>query len=141
MIAVLLARAFTACIGAAAFDAEAALPYIAEAIDVARELGDRWRLCQILAWQAYTAGITGHPVTMVAAGEEGEPFADAVGDQFMSRMCRYWGGAIPLFQRGEVVSGLAILRDLFAEADADADLFHGLLARLGLAHTLLLVGR
>jgi DNA-binding CsgD family transcriptional regulator len=78
---------------------------------------------------------------MVAAGEEGQALADAVGDQFMSRMCRYWGGAIPLFQRGEVVSGLAILRDLLAEADADADLFHGLLARLGLAHTLLLVGQ
>ena len=35
----LLARALTACVGAAAFDAEAALPYVAEAIDVARELG------------------------------------------------------------------------------------------------------
>ena len=123
---VLLARALTACIGAAAFDAQAALPYVAEAIDVARELGDKWRLCQILAWQAYTAGLTGHPVTMAAAGEEGQALADAVGDRFMSRMCRYWGGAIPLFQRGEVSSGLVALQGLLAEADAEADVFHGL---------------
>ena len=37
---VLLARALTSCIAAAAFDAQAARPYVAEAIDLARELGD-----------------------------------------------------------------------------------------------------
>jgi DNA-binding CsgD family transcriptional regulator len=137
----LLARALTACIGAAAFDAAAAQPYVAEAIDVARELGDEWRLCQILAWQAYTAGLTGHPVTMAAAGEEGQRLADAVGDGFMSRMCRYWGGGIASFQRGEVSLGLALIRGLLTEADAAADAFHSFLARIGLAHSLLLVGR
>ena len=49
---VLLARALTSCIAAAAFDVEKALPYIAEGLDVARELGDRWRLSQILAWHS-----------------------------------------------------------------------------------------
>ena len=34
------------------YDAEAARPYFAEAIGLARALGDRWRLSQILAWQA-----------------------------------------------------------------------------------------
>jgi hypothetical protein len=137
----LLARVLTACIGAAAFDAQAARPYVAEAIAVARELGDEWRLSQILAWQAYTAGLTGHPVVMAAAGAEGQALADAVGDRFISRMCRYWGGAIARFQRGEVSAGLSILQDLLAEADADADVAHGFLARVGLGHTLLLVGR
>ncbi len=33
---VLLARALASCIAAAAFDADAALPYIAEALDLAR---------------------------------------------------------------------------------------------------------
>ena len=37
----LLARALTACIGAAAFDVQAASPYVAEALEVARELGDQ----------------------------------------------------------------------------------------------------
>ena len=133
----LLARALTACVGAAAFDAEAALPYAAEAIDVARELGDKWRLSQVLAWQAYAATLVGHPLTMAAAGKEGAPLAEAVGDLFMARMCRYWGVAMAGFQRGDVADGVEVLRDLLAAADASADVFHGLLARIGLAHALL----
>lgn len=105
------------------------------------ELGDKWRLSQILAWHAYTAGLTGHPLIMAAAGEEGQALADAVGDRFMSRMCRYWGVGIAMFQRGEVSTALALIQDLLAEADAEADVFHGLLARICLAHLLLMVGR
>ncbi len=137
----LLARALTACVGAAAFDAEAALPYAAEAIDVARELGDKWRLSQVLAWQAYAATLAGHPLTMAAAGKEGAPLAEAVGDLFMARMCRYWGVAMVSFQRGDVADGVEVLRDLLAAADASADVFHGLLARIGLAHALLALGK
>lgn len=137
----LLARALTACVGAAAFDAEAALPYAAEAIDVARELGDKWRLSQVLAWQAYAATLVGHPLTMAAAGEEGAPLAEDVGDLFMARMCRYWGVAMVRFQRGDVADGVEVLRDLLAAADASADVFHGLLARIGLAHALLMLGK
>ena len=48
----LLARALTACgYIAAYFDAEAARAYFAEAIGLARALGDRWRLSQILVAQ------------------------------------------------------------------------------------------
>ncbi len=137
----LLARALTACVGAAAFDAEAALPYAAEAIDVARELGDKWRLSQVLAWQAYAATLVGHPLTMAAAGTEGAPLAEAVGDLFMARMCRYWGVAMVRFQRGDVADGVEVLRDLLSAADASADVFHGLLARIGLAHALLILGK
>ena len=50
----LLARALTACgyIAGLAIDAELAREYFAEAIGLARELDDRWRLSQILAEQA-----------------------------------------------------------------------------------------
>ena len=81
----LLARALTSCIATAAFDVVKALPYIAEALDVARELGDRWRLSQVLAWHSYTACLAGDPVATAAAGEEGEVHANAVGDHFIAR--------------------------------------------------------
>ena len=137
---VLLARALTSCIAAAAFDAQAARPYIAEAIALARELGDRWRLSQILAWQALLACLAGNPVSTAAAGKEGYTLADAVGDRFISRMCRYWGLGIAPFQRGEPAKAVRVLRDLLAEADASADVYHGLLARIGLAHAMLQLG-
>ena len=48
----LLARALTARGFAVIGDAELAAPYFGEAIGLVRELGDRWRLSQILVWQA-----------------------------------------------------------------------------------------
>ena len=50
----LLARALTACgfIAGLAINAEVARAYFAEAIGLARAVDDRWRLSQILAWQA-----------------------------------------------------------------------------------------
>ena len=49
----LLARALTACGLIAVFtDPEVARAYFAEAIGLARALGDRWRLSQLLGWQA-----------------------------------------------------------------------------------------
>ena len=136
----LLARALTSCIAAAAFDVESTLPYIAEALDVARALGDRWRLSQILAWQSYAACLAGDPVATAAAGEEGEAHAEAVGDHFIARMGRYWGRGVARFQRGDVTEAVAVLRDLVVEADAANDVFHGLLARIALAHGRLTLG-
>ncbi|WP_396836145.1 LuxR C-terminal-related transcriptional regulator [Mycobacterium sp. ITM-2016-00318] len=130
----LLARALTSCIAAAAFDVVKVLPYIAEALDVARELGDRWRLSQVLAWHSYTACLAGDPVATAAAGEEGEAYADAVGDRFIARMCRYWGRGIASFQRGELALAFEVLGELLAEADATDDAFYSLLTRIALAH-------
>ncbi|OBK72266.1 transcriptional regulator [Mycobacterium sp. 1274761.0] len=138
---VLLARALTACVGAATFDIQASGPYLAEALEVARALGDRWRLSQILAWQSLSASVMGDPVTCAAAGEEGYPLADAVGDHFISRMCRYWGVALAAFQRGEVSTGIALLQELQAEAERAADLFHLLLVDIALAHAFTVKGR
>ena len=58
----LVARALTACGLIAANSAEVAGPYFAEAIGLARELGDRWRLSHILAWQATVPNMTGEPI-------------------------------------------------------------------------------
>ena len=134
---VLLARTLTSCIAAAAFNVGSALPYIAEALDVAREQGDRWRLSQILAWNSYTACLAGDPVATAAAGEEGEAHAQASGDRFIARMCRYWGRGAASFQQGDLTGSVAVLSDLLVEADAAGDVFHGLLARIALAHAML----
>ena len=57
---------------------------------LARASGDRWRLSQILGWQAYAAIVAGDPIAARAAGEEGRDLADAIGDRFVSRGCRCW---------------------------------------------------
>ena len=51
----LLARTLAACGRVAGWDAELARPYLSEAADLARAMGDRWRLSQILYIQAFTA--------------------------------------------------------------------------------------
>ena len=137
----LLVRALTSCVAAAAFDVEAALPYIAEGLDVARELDDKWRLSQILAWQSCAACLAGNTVVMAAAGEEGHLLADAVGDHFISRMCRYWGVAIASFQRGDIANAVEILRSILEEADAAGDVMHGFVCHIAFAHALIGIGQ
>jgi hypothetical protein len=66
-----LARALTACGYIAAFiNPEVARRYTGEAIELTRALGDRWRLSQVLAWQAVAALATGDPIAACAAAEE-----------------------------------------------------------------------
>jgi predicted ATPase/class 3 adenylate cyclase/DNA-binding CsgD family transcriptional regulator len=137
---VLLVHCLAACIGTAAFNAEAARPYIAEAIDLARELGDEWRLSQILGWQAYVAILAGDPIEARAAGEEGRILADAAGDRFMSRMCRYWGTGTTRHMQGDLMGAIEHHREIVAEADADGDAVHAFLGRIGLGHVLAGVG-
>jgi predicted ATPase/class 3 adenylate cyclase/DNA-binding CsgD family transcriptional regulator len=119
----LLARALTACGFAAAFNAELAGPYFAEAIGLARALGDEWSLSQILARQALGAVVAGDPIATVrAASEEGRDLADAIGDQFTSRQCRYCLGMAQHFQ-GDQPGAVAQFRELVAEAEAAHDEF------------------
>jgi tetratricopeptide (TPR) repeat protein len=82
----LMARALTACgVIAGYYDREEAQSYFAEAIRLARAIGDRWRLSQILALQAQGAAIAGDPSASRAAAEEGQgqfasvPFLARVG--------------------------------------------------------------
>ncbi|WP_231745028.1 LuxR family transcriptional regulator [Mycobacterium sp. IS-1590] len=136
----LLLRVLVSCVGVATFDAQAAYPYIDEALGLARLLDDRWRLCQILGWKALVAILVGDPVAARKAGEEGRALAEEVGDVFMSRTNRYWGPAMASFQQGDLKFGIDSLQALLAEADASGDVLHGLLARIALAHAHALTG-
>jgi predicted ATPase/class 3 adenylate cyclase/DNA-binding CsgD family transcriptional regulator len=131
----LLIRALAACGPIAAINAEAARPYLAEAIVLARELDDRWRLGQILAWQALVALTAGDPIAGRAAGQEGRDLADAIGDRFVSRQCRWCLGIAQLWQ-GDLVSGVAQLGSVVADAEAGHDVFFKSQSLTGQSHGL-----
>jgi predicted ATPase/class 3 adenylate cyclase/DNA-binding CsgD family transcriptional regulator len=126
----LLVRALTACCGTAAFNPEQAAGYFAEAIELSRALDDKWRLSQLLGFQAYGAMMAGDAVAARAAGEEGRSLAEAIGDRFALGMCRVWGigGAIEVL--GDLSGAEAELKELIADADAAGDAltkFNGLI--------------
>jgi predicted ATPase/class 3 adenylate cyclase/DNA-binding CsgD family transcriptional regulator len=117
----LLARALTACGSIASFfDAETARAYLAEAIGLARALGDRWRLSQILAQQVSGATFAGDPLGIRATGEEGRDLAEAIGDHFVSRQCRWCLGWAKLNQ-GDLAGAAAQFGEVAAEAEAAHD--------------------
>jgi predicted ATPase/DNA-binding CsgD family transcriptional regulator len=117
----LLARTLTACgIIAGFFDAEAARAYLAEAIGLARALGDPWRLSQILACQAAAARAAGDPLAVRAAAEEGRDLADTIGDGYNSRQCRVNVGVAQIYQ-GDLAGAVAQLAAVAVEADAVHD--------------------
>src|SRR5262249_4360294 len=116
----LLARALTACVFFAATNALVAGPYFAEAIGLAREVNDPWRVSQILGWQVNGALAAGDPAAARAAAEEGRDLADAIGDRFVSRQCRYGLGMAQLYQ-GDLVGAVARFGQVVAEAEASHD--------------------
>jgi predicted ATPase/class 3 adenylate cyclase/DNA-binding CsgD family transcriptional regulator len=117
----LLVRALTACgYIAGYFDAEAARRSLAEALDLARALGDPWRLSQILGWQASAARAAGNPLAIRAAAEEGRDLADAIGDRFNSRLCRVCLGVAQMW-KGDLAGAVAQLAAVAVEAEAAHD--------------------
>ncbi len=118
----LLARVLTACGGINVYNPEVGRPYFAEAIGLARALGDGWRLSQILGWQAFMAFMAGDPIAACAAAEEGRDLADAIGDRFDSRQCR-WVLGLAQWMSGDLAGAVAQLREVVAEADAAHDVF------------------
>jgi predicted ATPase/class 3 adenylate cyclase/DNA-binding CsgD family transcriptional regulator len=125
-----LARALAACGFAAAYNAEVAGAYFAEAIELARELDDKWRLSQILTWQASGAIATGDPIAARVSAAEGRDLADAIGNGSDSRHCRICLGLAQAVQ-GDLAGAVAQFRAVAAEAEAAHD---GLLQAIGLAH-------
>jgi predicted ATPase/class 3 adenylate cyclase/DNA-binding CsgD family transcriptional regulator len=125
-----LARALTACGLTAAYNAELAGVYFAEAIELVRELDDRWRLSQILGEQANAAIAAGDPIAARVAAEEGRDLADAIGDRFNSRHCRICLGLAQIYE-GDPAGAVAQFRAVAAEAKAAHD---GLLHAVSLAH-------
>src|SRR6202008_5090815 len=95
---------------------EVAPPYFAEAIGLARAIGDGWRLSPILAFQAIGAVIAGDLITARAAAEEGRDLADALGDRSNSRWCRDALGWALLYQ-GDLVGAVAQFGAVVAEAE------------------------
>ncbi len=117
----LLVRVLHACGTAAVYDADVARRYFEEAIDLAREVGDQWRLNHILSQQAHAAFVAGDPVSVRAAAQEGRDIAESIGDRFGSRQCRWRLAGAHMFQ-GDHKTGITQLRQLLAEAEADHDL-------------------
>lgn len=128
----LLARALTACVAIAAYNAEVARPYFAEAVELARAVGDLWRLSQILGWQTYAAAVGGDLVAAYASGEEGRKLADSIGDQFNSRYCRNWQGMASYLQ-GNLAGEIARCHQMIMEADHAGDLLNRFLGLQDLA--------
>jgi predicted ATPase/class 3 adenylate cyclase/DNA-binding CsgD family transcriptional regulator len=116
----LLIRALTARGYAATYNAEADAPYFAEAVGLARELGDRWRLSHLLGMQAPAALVAGDLITARAAAEEGRDLAEAIGDRFVSRRCRWCLGVVRTVQ-GELAGTAAQFAAVAAEAEAAHD--------------------
>ena len=102
----MLARALTACGLTAAYNAELAGEYFAEAVELARESDDRWRLSQILTLQANAAIAAGDPIAARVAAEEGRDLADAIGDRSNSRHCRMCLGLAQMYQ-GDLAGAVA----------------------------------
>jgi predicted ATPase/class 3 adenylate cyclase/DNA-binding CsgD family transcriptional regulator len=122
----LLARALTACGAIASYSADAARPYLDEAIGIARALDDQWRLSQILTWQANGAFYEGDPIAAGAASREGWELADAIGDRFNARSCR-WTLGLAQMMKGDLAEAV----EQFAAVTADADAAHDVLFRWG----------
>ena len=120
----LLAWVLTACGLSAAVsrNAEGARPYFTEAVGLARELHDRWRLSLILAGQASAANSAGDPIAVRAAVEEGRDLADGIGDGFNSRACRFVLGSAQMMQ-GDLAGAVAQFGEVAAEAQAAHDEF------------------
>jgi len=107
---------------------------------LARASGDKWRLSQILWWQAHAAIVNGDPRAAIKAGVEGRDLANEIGDRFVSRMCRFWGLGTAQMMRGDLAQAAAQFHEIMAEAEAD----HDLLMRVGplchLGHALAWMG-
>lgn len=116
----LLLRALTACGGIAVYDSEVARPYLAEAVGLARSIGDTWRLSQILSLQAWGAILAGDPAASRMAAAEGRDLADAIGNRFDSRACR-WALGTARGMIDDLPGAIADLRAVAADADASSD--------------------
>jgi len=116
----LLARALTACGVMAVYRGDAGQQYFDEAIGLARVLGDKWSLSQILGWQANLAFLAGDPIAARKAGEEGRHIAVAIGDGFAARQCLNWSGWAQVII-GDLAGGIAQLREVEVDAEAGQD--------------------
>jgi predicted ATPase/class 3 adenylate cyclase/DNA-binding CsgD family transcriptional regulator len=112
----LLTRALAAS-GLIGFHSEAAHEYRAEAIGLARELGDRLRLSHILSVDTLVASITGDVIAKRAAAQEGSELAEAIGYRAGFVRCRWYLGLAQLAQ-GDCAGAVEHFRIAGAAAEA-----------------------
>ncbi len=119
----LLTRALTACACVTAHDPDLSKPYFDEAIGMARAVGDSWRLSQILGRQAYGAFMVGDILAVESVATEGRELADAIGDSFNARQCR-WALINVQSLRGDLVGALEQIPEFIASAAAAHDVLN-----------------
>jgi predicted ATPase/class 3 adenylate cyclase/DNA-binding CsgD family transcriptional regulator len=112
----LLARALAAC-GLISLDSEAARGYRAEAISLARELGDALRLSHILSVEALVAVLTGDMICRQGAAQEGCDLAEAIGYRAGLIRCHYCLGLSQLAQ-GDTAGAVAHFSTMYGVAEA-----------------------
>ena len=136
----LLARALTASGCIAGNDLEAAAPFFAEAMGIARAIGDDWLLSQVLAREAYAAAMTGDPAAANAFGVEGSDVAGAIGDWFGAHVSR-WSMGMARMMWADLPGALCLYRAVFVEARADNDIFGTLVSLISEGAALVMQGR
>ena len=114
----LLLRALAAS-GLIGFHSEAAQEYRAEAIGLARKLGDRLRLSHILSIETLVASFTGDLIAKRAAAQEGCELAESIGYRAGSIRCRWYLGLAQLAQ-GDCAGAI----EHFGTASAAAEAGH-----------------
>jgi DNA-binding CsgD family transcriptional regulator len=118
----LLIRALVARGCVVLYDGDAAAPYFSEAAGLARDLGDWWRLSQILQRQSYVATIvSGDPRATLASLNEGLEIARSIGDYLSKHQCGI-NLACMLWARGEFAASATQSRATANEARDDHDL-------------------
>nr|WP_156686025.1 LuxR family transcriptional regulator [Mycobacterium sp. Marseille-P9652] len=137
----LVLRALAACGRVAANNSGLAGKYLSEAEELARAIGDRWRLTLVLYSKALTAMLgAGDLDAADAAAKAGRALADEIGDRGYSRGCRWCLNGVR-WVRGDIARAEAQHRELVNEADAAHALIWQVSARGGLCHVLTHSGR
>jgi predicted ATPase/class 3 adenylate cyclase/DNA-binding CsgD family transcriptional regulator len=119
----LLTRVLTACACVTAHDPDLSTPFFDEAIGMARALGDSWRLSQILGRQSYGAFMVGDLLAVEPVATEGRDLADAIGDSFNARQCR-WVLINVQSLRGDLVGALKQIPEFIADATSAHDVLN-----------------
>ena len=131
----LIIRALNACGMLAFYDAELALRYFGEAIDMARASGSPSSLGPILTYLAAAGVIAGEPVAARAAAEEARDVGNALGDPFISVAGRIWL-CVTLWLQGDLIQTAQSLQGSAEDAEAAGNPSMATLAHVAYGFTL-----
>ncbi|GBG38058.1 LuxR family transcriptional regulator [Mycobacterium montefiorense] len=126
----LLLKALTAWCCVSAYSGQAATESFTEAVDLARSLGDLPSLSQILLFRAFAALFAGDAGAERAAAQEGLEIAEAIGDEFLARHCR-WNLGMALLHAGDLDGAAWQFGEVIAGADECQDPVFSFAGRYG----------